>query len=277
MSNTLRFSLPGFALKETLFCGQSFSWQEVPHPFAPGGVVYRGVAGNRGVTAYMDKDILTLKNLLPGTFTKEDEAFWGHYFAVDVPYHQIVPLFKQFPPLAQCVALCPGLRVLRQPFFDTVLSFIISQNNHIPRITAIVQRLCESFGSLLADDFYTFPTAEKLAKETVESLAPLRAGFRGKYLMDAAHKIAQGQVKEETLKSLDDAAAAKHLKQIYGVGDKVADCILLFSQGRFHISPMDVWMKRAMALLFPNGYPKEISGYQGIAQQFIFLWARSNL
>ncbi len=175
------------------------------------------------------------------------------------------------------IAFSPGIRVLRQPFFETVLSFIISQNNHIPRITGIVQRLREHFGSQLAPGLFAFPAPEVLAALEPDDLAPLRAGFRAKYMIDAAKKIAEGTVNEKIMQSLSDQEARAHLKQIYGVGDKVADCVLLFSQGRFNTVPMDVWMKRALAAFFPSGYPDEVLPYGGIAQQFTFNWARAHL
>lgn len=269
--SSLSLPMEDFDLPGTLFCGQSFSWEDL------GNGHYLGVAGSRAVRAHMDGTQLVLSPLAPQTLTPEDEVFWRRYFATDIDYVALADIFSRDDTLAQCLDHAQGLRVLRQPFFDTLLSFIISQNNHIPRITAIAKRLRETFGSEIAPGVYGFPTPERLASLSVEDLAPLRAGFRGKYLIDAARKVASGIVSEEMLATLSDDDARKHLMAIHGVGPKVADCVLLYSQGRNAIIPMDVWMKRAMAKAFPEGMPKEAKGYEGIAQQYIFCWAREHL
>lgn len=267
----LTYDLPGFALEETLFGGQSFSWQ------ALSGEKYQGIVGNKAVYAFMNQGRLVIENISQKPMTQKDDRFWQYYFALDLDYDQLKKQFMPYPSLAPCVAFTPGLRVLRQPFFETVLSFIISQNNHIPRISAIVNRLREGFGTQILPGLFSFPSPGALAGLTVEDLTPLKAGFRSKYLLDAAEKIHTGIVSESTLKTLNDHQAQSHLKQVYGIGDKVADCVLLFSQGRFSIAPMDVWMKRAMAQLFPEGFPPPLIPYSGIAQQFIFTWARAHL
>ncbi|NLB91726.1 MAG: DNA-3-methyladenine glycosylase 2 family protein [Clostridiales bacterium] len=275
---TLQFFLPGFSLRETLFCGQSFSWTSVGDASSfPCEEVFLGVTSSRAVYAYQIDHTLMIENALPFPFTQEDFAFWFYYFCVDINYPALLALFSTFPPLERCIQSAPGLRVLRQPFFDTLLSFIISQNNHIPRITAITQRLCREHGPMLANGIYGFPTADTLSTKSLEDFASLRAGFRGKYLLDAAKKVADGTVSESALVSLNNDSAREHLKQIFGVGNKVADCVLLYGLGRLDIVPMDVWMKRVMDRLFPKGYPKEIANYEGIAQLFSFAWGRKHL
>lgn len=261
----------GMDLQTTLFCGQTFSWQLAED------TLYVGVAGNRAVYASLEKDLLQLTNTDETPFTQEDTAFWNHYFAVDINYPALTAKFCTHTKLAQCVSYAPGVRVLRQPFFDTLLCFIISQNNHIPRITSIASRLREEYGPLLPGGQRAYPTAETLAQLELEDLACLRAGFRGKYLLDAARKVASGLVSEQEINSLPDDQAREKLMQIYGVGTKVADCVLLYSFGRNRIVPMDVWMKRAIEQQFKGKMPAVAKGYEGIAQQFIFFWARENL
>ena len=202
----------------------------------------------------------------------------GNYFALDMDYPALLERFcSGSKRLAACVEHSPGIRVLRQPFFETLCCFIISQNNNIPRIAAITGRLCRGLGEPLANGLYSFPAPEVLAAREPEDLAFLRAGWRAGYLIDAARKVASGQVSEAALASLSDAEARALLTTIKGVGPKVADCVLLYSLSRWSVVPMDVWMKRAMARLFPRGAPVCCRPYQGIAQQFIFDYARASL
>lgn len=262
----------GMDLEASLFCGQSFSWQPAP----AGG--FTGVAGGRAAWLCQRGDLLFLRHPAGRRINEADAAFWRHYLALDGPdYAALLAKFEGHKKLAACVACNPGIRVLRQPFFETLLCFIISQNNHIPRITGIAARLREMFGAPLAPGLYSYPSPAQLAACTLEELGPLRAGFRAKYLLDAARKVAGGQVDEAVLQTLSDEDARRMLMQIHGVGIKVADCVLLYSQARNHIVPMDVWMKRAMARLFPRGMPRVAKGCEGIAQQYIFCWARAHL
>ncbi len=270
-NQTLFLPAKGLDLQATLFCGQTFSWQQL------GENSFSGIAGTRAITAKYSNDSIEIQNIDGTPITKEDTAFWQHYFATDIDYPAITAKFCTHKKLAECVSYAPGVRVLRQPFFDTLLCFIISQNNHIPRITSIAARLREEYGPVLPSGLHAYPAPETLAKLEIEDLAPLRAGFRAKYLLDAARKVADGIVTEEEITKLPDEEAREKLKLIFGVGTKVADCVLLYSFGRNRIVPMDVWMKRAIQQQFNGKMPRAASGYEGIAQQFIFFWARENL
>ena len=163
---------------------------------------------------------------------------------------------------------------MRQDPYEALCTFIISQNNNIKRIKGIVGRLCESFGDEIEDGVYGFPTAERLAKLTPDDLAPLRAGFRNRYIIDSAKKVASGEVDLELCKTADYEAALAELMKITGVGVKVADCTLLFGMYRVEAFPIDVWMKRAMEKLFPGMTAADFGEYAGIAQQYIFHYSR---
>lgn len=257
----------GLDLDATLGCGQTFLWR----PLEGGG--WAGVTAGRAVTARMEGTVLVLEGA-----QEEDRAFWENYFALDMDYPALLERFcAGSKRLAACVEHSPGIRVLRQPFFETLCCFIISQNNNIPRIAAITGRLCEGLGEKLGEGLYSFPAPEALAAREPEDLAFLRAGWRAEYLIDAARKVASGQVSEAALAALPDAEARALLMTVKGVGPKVADCVLLYSLSRWSVVPMDVWMKRAMARLFPRGAPVCCRPYQGIAQQFIFDYARASL
>lgn len=269
--NILVFPAKGMDLAATLFCGQSFVWDisEDGH--------YIGTAANYCVSVYEENDFLFLEKLDGEFFTESEVSFWWHYFALDIDYPALLGKFCKNKKLCACVEDNPGIRVLRQPFFDTLLSFIISQNNHLARITSIVKRLKTDFGTNLGNGQFTFPRPEELAALSLEDLAGLRAGFRAKYLLDAAKKVASGEVSFAKISLLNDDDARKELMKIVGVGTKVADCVLLYSLRRNRIVPMDVWMKRAMSQVFPKGMPSVAKGYEGIAQQYVFCWARKNL
>ena len=256
----------GLELDSTLDCGQCFRWRRTP-------AGWTGVVDGRSVLARMEGDTL----LLEGPDETERD-FWSRYFALDVDYPALLARYQAGNRrLAACVAENPGIRVLRQPFFETLCTFILSQNNNIPRIRGLVERLCALCGSPLENGQHAFPTPEQLADCTEEQLATLRAGWRAGYLADAAQKVLGPLPGPEALTALPLADAQAALMTIHGVGPKVADCTLLYGLGRWDAFPLDVWMKRAMAQLFPRGIPVCCRGTQGIAQQFIFAYARAHL
>lgn len=174
----------GLDLDATLGCGQTFLWR----PLEGGG--WAGVTAGRAVTARMEGTALVLEGA-----QEEDRAFWENYFALDMDYPALLERFcAGSKRLAVCVEHSPGIRVLRQPFFETLCCFIISQNNNIPRIAAITGRLCEGLGEKLGEGLYSFPAPEALAAREPEDLAFLRAGWRAEYLIDAARLRAPRKV-----------------------------------------------------------------------------------
>ncbi len=258
--------LQDFSLPEILDCGQCFRWQPVE-----GNInFWRGIAFGRSLSIEKvgDKDFL---------FHCSEEEFvhiWQNYFDLTVDYNQIKTALSSDPIMAEASTYAPGIRVLRQDGWEALCTFIISQNNNIKRIRGIVERLCESFGEPLNGGGYAFPTPERLAAATLEDLAPLRSGFRAKYLLDAAKKVSDGIVDLSAIPRLPYEEAQAQLRLIHGVGPKVADCALLFGFYRLDSFPMDVWMKRAMTTLYPNGLPEKLLPYRGIAQQYLFHYAR---
>ena len=253
-------------LGETLDCGQSFRWKD------NGDGSFTGVAYEKLVTVSIrDKD-LHIEN----TTEQDFEKIWRNYFDLDLDYDSIRSSIGEIHPvLKEASAYAPGIRILRQEPWEALCTFIISQNNNIKRIKGIVDRLCTTFGNKIGDtDFYTFPTAENLAKLTPDDLAPLRAGFRNKYIIDASRKVATGEVDLEKCKNVPYDDARAELCKIKGVGNKVADCTLLFGMHRIEAFPIDVWMRRAMERLFPGMTGEDFGEYAGIAQQYIFHYAR---
>ncbi len=252
-----------FDLALTLDCGQAFRWNETDDG------CFEGIALGRYLKIKQDKTDLIFYNT-----SKEDyDNIWKGYFDFERDYGAILKKARENDLLRRITKDCGGIRLLKQDPWEALCSFIISQNNNIPRIKGIITRLCENFGDKI-ECGYTFPTAEKLANLTVEDLAPLRAGFRAKYILSAAKKCSD-EIDLNTLPQLPIEKAREILMTITGVGPKVADCTLLFGLGFHSAFPMDVWMKRAMAVLFNNKLPDGFEDCAGIIQQYIFHYART--
>ncbi len=251
-------------LAQTLDCGQSFRWTEQEDGS------FKGIAFGKCVAVRLEDDTLYIENATMADF----ESIWYDYFDLSLDYGKIrEEISTLHPVLCEAAKYAPGIRILRQEPYEVLCTFIISQNNNIKRIKGIVQRLCENFGEKI-EGGYAFPTAEKMAQLTPDDLSPLRAGFRNRYLVDAAKKVASGEVELEKCRDCDYSDARAELMKITGVGVKVADCTLLFGLHRIEAFPVDVWMKRAMEKLFPNMKPDDFGEYAGIAQQYIFHYSR---
>lgn len=258
-------SITSLDLAQTLDCGQSFRWEQNDDNS------FTGVAFGKAVTVSIKDGDLYIKN----TNSEDFEKIWRSYFDLELDYEKIRTQISEIHPiLKEASQYAPGIRILRQEPFEALCTFIISQNNNIKRIKGIVKRLCESFGDKIGEDLYAFPTAEKLASLDVKDLEPLRAGFRNRYIIDGAQKVVSGEVQLEKCRTLPYEDARDELMKIVGVGQKVADCTLLFGLHRVESFPLDVWMKRAMAVLFPTLTPQDFGPYAGIAQQYIFHYSR---
>ena len=193
MDNIIRVEgISSLSLSDTLCCGQSFRWRECEEGFT-------GVAFGKAVTVCKDGDAL----LICGATDEDFKNIWKPYFDLDTDYVALRrDLSSKHPILKEAAKFAPGIHILRQEPFEALISFIISQNNNIKRIEGIVDRLCENFGEKLCGGFYAFPTAERLASLTEEDLAPLRAGFRNRYILDAARKVHSGEVSLEECRTL---------------------------------------------------------------------------
>jgi N-glycosylase/DNA lyase len=178
-----------------------------------------------------------------------------------------------------------GVRLLNQDCYEALISFIISQNNNIPRIKGIIERMSERYGTRLGES-YLFPNVEQIGFADIDELSELRVGFRAKYIRDALDKLQSGEINLSELNSLNTEEARNELLKIKGVGRKVADCVLLFSMGRREVFPTDVWVKRVMEQLYFGGEDTDIKTihsyaekkwgkYSGYAQQYLFYYARS--
>lgn len=255
-----------FDLKNTFDCGQCFRWNENPDGS------FTGIVKDKSVRIYRDSDKIIIENSTEDDF----KNLWENYLDLNVCYDDIRNEIISLDSRLKCaVDSIDGIRILNQEPWEALCSFIISQNNNIPRIKIIVSRLCENFGEPI-NGGYTFPSADKIAELTVDDLAPLRSGFRAKYIIDAAQKVSSGEVNLEKMRTAPIDECRKELMTIKGVGPKVAECTLLYGLHRLEAFPIDVWMKKALSTLFNGISPENLGQYAGIAQQYIFHYSRLN-
>jgi len=261
--------------------GQCFRWNKE----SDGS--YTGVAFGKVINVnYFNGDIIIINN----TSLKDFEEYWKEYLDLERDYGVIKKTLAQNDPeMMKAISFGHGMRILDQEKWETLISFIISQNNNIPRIKKCIESLCTYHGSPIGEYkgriYYGFPKMEDLAQMDVGDLALCRLGYRAKYIIKAAKQVALDG--GETLNSLDTATekeAYKYLLSLSGVGPKVANCIMLFSMRKYRSFPLDVWIKRVMNQIYNieegnvkkmQDYASEHFGeYGGIAQQYLFYYAR---
>ncbi|MCQ2462475.1 MAG: DNA-3-methyladenine glycosylase [Clostridia bacterium] len=253
-----------FSAEISCMCGQAFRWKN------ENGVLH-GIAGNKSIDIEKTENGYIFRNTDENTFN----TFWRKYFDLDRDYAKICALLSTDENLKQACEQYYGIRILKQDPWEALCSFIISQNNNIPRISGIISRLCELYGEQINETHYSFPSYERLKGVTVEDLAPLRSGFRAKYIVDAVDRLVNGEIVLDEIYDMPIEQARLTLMKIKGVGAKVAECTLLYGFGRTEAFPVDVWVKRIMAELYPDGLPVCTDGVQGIAQQYLFHWRRN--
>lgn len=277
IDKTLRISgIEEFDLEKSCKCGQAFRWT----PCAD-GESWLGVVRSRAVKVSKSGDELTIFPCAPG-----DERIFIDYFDLERDYMSIERSLARDPRLCVCLPGASGIRVFNQEPFEALISFIISANNNIKRISGIVERLCRLCGEeieLKGEKLYAFPAAERIAALSEDELKAIGTGYRAPYIKASARRIAEGY-DLETLRGLPLNQARKELLTFPGVGPKVADCVLLFSLGHTDAFPIDVWIGRAMTELFfgseqptkaeLNHAVESIGRYSGIVQQYIFYYAR---
>ena len=248
-------------------CGQCFRWEE-------NGRAWRGVAMGYATTVERQGNEISVD------CSEEDfQETWLNYFDLSYDYATARERISTDPFTAAAAEYGRGIRILRQDFWEALCSFIISQCNNISRITGIISRLCEMYGAPFeykGKTFYAFPSAERLAAVSSDDLAPLRAGYRAKYIVDAARDVAKGRISAEEIRPLSTKDAIARLCELNGVGVKVASCTLLFGCGKRDAFPIDVWMKRALNEHYQKGFDGSAFGMDaGVAQQYIFHYIRN--
>lgn len=273
-SSIVMTDFTSFNIAQILECGQCFRF------YRTSPMEYDLIAKNKvlHIKQYAEKVVFT-----PCT-ESEFTDIWIPYFDLETDYDAIKEyLGQRDEKIKNAVAYGEGIRLLNQDRLETIISFIISQNKNIPGIKLILERLTEGYGEKLGQ-YYSFPALDVLAGMTEKDFLDLGTGFRAKYLVDAAAKIKSGELDIE--READTDSLRESLMKVKGIGPKVSNCIMLFSFGKRESFPVDVWIKRAMEMLyFPQGASNEeierfaaehFGCYGGYAQQYLFYYARSS-
>ena len=262
-------SVPDFDLEKTFECGQCFRWNVETNG------IYTGVAFAKVARLRREG-----KSIFISGSMEDFETIWLDYFDLGRDYAQIRKRLCTDPYMQLASEYGAGIRILNQDSWEALCSFIISQCNNISRIKNIINTLCREYGDRIefgTDEFFTFPSAKRLAALDPEELEPLRCGYRAPYIIGAARAVTDGSLQLDSLSALSPQSAREALKKLPGVGDKVANCVMLYGLNMLDSFPLDVWMKRAVAENFPPDFdPIIFSPFAGIAQQYIFYYARSN-
>ena len=273
--------LSDFNLKYTLESGQSFRWNRVDD-------AYYGVVEGRIL-----KILQRGNTLIIDSSQDEDESIFtshlSHYLDLDRELASILAIVNVDAYIDRAINRFWGMRILNQELWETIASFILSQNNNMGRIRSIIRSLSERFGQRLEFEGYvdyTFPGPQTLADVGVDEIFACGTGYRAAYLWNAANNIANGELVLDALTQMDYPDAKHELMKLEGVGEKVADCICLFSLGHLSALPVDVWIKRIFETIylrrratlreiqeFAKNYFGEFVGY---AQQYLFHYAQNH-
>lgn len=273
-----------FEPKHIFECGQCFRWN------VEDDLSYTGVFQNNVLNIKKDNNKIIFKGICNGDI----KDICKNYFRLEVNYENIKQeLAIKDETLKESIQYGYGIRILNQDLWETIISFIISANNNIPRIKKIIEKLSQTYGNKIVwkeKEYYTFPTPEQLSRASVEDLRKLGLGFRDKRVYETTRKIINKEVILENLEKIkDENILRQELMRLDGVGEKVADCIMLFSTlNRIEVFPVDVWVRRVMNDLYiksddENKISKaeirklardKFGDLAGIAQQYLFYWRR---
>ncbi|WP_461467218.1 DNA-3-methyladenine glycosylase family protein [Parvimonas micra] len=271
--------IENFDAKAIFTCGQAFRWYEE----SDGS--FTTVHLGRVLNVLNEKDRVIFK----GTNLKEFDEIWMDYFDLNTDYKEIRKVLSNNEILPKAMEYGEGIRILNQNHFEMLISFIISANNMIPRIKKSIEVISMRYGKFICEDenrkYYSFPTVEELSKATVEDLREFaKVGFRDKRIFDTVNMILNEKIDLDNFENLETDVLREELLKFAGVGNKVADCIMLFSYKRGEVFPVDVWIKRVMEELFIKKETpvKKISKeadrifgkYAGYAQQYLFYYGR---
>ncbi|MDR1136348.1 MAG: 8-oxoguanine DNA glycosylase [Clostridiales Family XIII bacterium] len=290
-----------FSLEHIFECGQAFRWEKTDDGSYSG--VVSGALANISFSPDAGQEyagrlvVRVCGTTSPGSLKSPKSAeFWTDYLDLSRDYGEIKRKLTDGDEVMIRAAACgAGIRILNQDPWETLISFIISQNNHIPRIKGCVESLCRHFGERFVmnggGEYFAFPDIERLAERLsdygVQALEPCRLGYRARYIEEAVKQVSArgGADYLESLKQLSFEQACKEVSSIHGVGPKVASCVLLFGLGKREGFPVDVWIARAMSEFYgleeddkaaAKAYAERRFGeHAGIAQQYLFYYARS--
>lgn len=271
-------NIPRLSIFKTFDCGQCFRFE--PVSLFGNKCEFGGVAYGKYVVFAQNNDT---EILVYGSTKEEFLSLWAKYLSLDVDYEEIdktISSVLKSEHMDKCIEYSRGIRILRQERWEALCSFIISQNNNIPRIKKIISAMSKKYGAVshFGDiEYYSFPTEKALLEAGTDALFELKTGFRAKYIFDAASKVAGGEIDLGKVYEMDLEEATKALCTIKGVGLKVASCALLFGFEKTEAFPIDVWMKRALEGHFGGNIDLiSLGKTAGIAQQYLFYYEKYN-
>ena len=264
-------------------CGQCFRWEKEEDGS------YTGIFGNNVLNVKKeDRNII-----FEGICECDIEKTCRDYFDLDTDYEEIKRKLSSIDDfLKTSIEYGSGIRILNQDLWETIISFIISANNNIPRIKGIINRISKKYGNRITykeKDYYTFPDMNQLGKASIEDLRALGLGFRDKRIYETTKMFLNKEITLEELKNENNTEALREkLMTLSGVGGKVADCIMLFSLKKYDVFPIDVWVRRVMnelyikekdentvsKVLIQNLAKEKYKELAGLAQQYLFYWKR---
>lgn len=269
-----------FNINHIFDCGQSFRWNKEQDGS------YTGVVKNKVINVLQEGSSVEFNNINIDDF----ENVIKSYFDFETDYKAIKNTVNTDEIMAEAIKFGEGIRILNQDEWEIMISFMISANNRIPMIKKVIENLSVNFGEYIDNykgkDYFSFPTAERLSSAPVEKILECKAGFRAPRIKEAATRFLteKDQVYNIRNKSYDEGLS--YLKTYAGIGDKVANCILLFSMRHFDTFPVDVWIRRVMQELYVDKNTKDadirkfaenkFGKYSGFAQQYLFYYAREN-
>ena len=261
-------------------CGQCFRWEREDDGS------YTGIAGSMTANVSYDNETVTIEGM-------GDEAFWRDYLDLDRDYSAIKEVLSSGDEtITKAIDYGSGIRLLNQNRWETIISFIISQNNNIPRIKGCINTLSENFGekagSFRGKEYYCLPSPEVLGKLDAQELSSVRLGYRAPYLVKTGKQVYEDGGEEyldELVRKKSQQEIYEYLTGLHGIGPKVANCIMLFAMKQYDSFPVDVWVKRVMNTLYGfeesdvkgmKAFAAERFGeYGGFAQQYLFYYIRS--
>lgn len=267
-----------FNINHIFDCGQCFRWNREEDGS------YTGVVKNKVINVCQEGSSLVFDNVSREDFDK----LLRDYFDFDTDYGAIKQSLNKDDIMARAINFGDGIRILNQDEWETMISFMISANNRIPMIKRVIENLSTSWGDYIGSyrgkDYYTFPRPEKLAEAPLEKIFECKAGFRAPRIKEASIRFLDERDKIYNIKNLSYDEGLAYLKSYAGIGDKVANCILLFSMRHFDTFPVDVWVRRVMQTLYVSRDTKDadirkfaenkFGKYSGYAQQYLFYYAR---
>lgn len=280
-------NVKNFDINKIFDCGQCFRFDRVENTSHE--KEFSGIAFGRFVSFAQDGDTVYIYNSTEDDFNK----IWKHYLALDVDYDEIrkdILSRSDNLDLYKAIEYGEGIRILNQEPWETVCSFIISQNNNIPRIKKIIESISQKCGSLVElpcgyeehlsgkSSLCSFPSPKAILELGIDGLFELKTGFRAKYIYDAAQKSENGKIDYEKIFKADTKEAIDILCNVKGIGPKVASCALLFAFEKYDAFPIDVWIKKVILKYFSQENekfdPQTLGEYAGIAQQYLFYYER---